>query len=193
MPRYKKHPKALVEKGAKIGAGTRVWAFAHVMPGAVIGKECNLGDHSYVEGGVVLGDRVTVKNGVALYDGVTAEDFVFLGPNAVFTNDLDPRCEFKKRPSDFLPTRLRRGATIGANATIVCGTTIGRYAFVAAGAVVTKDVPDHALVAGVPARRIGWACRCGKRLGQSLACAACGRRYRRKGKGLVESAARSAK
>lgn len=186
------HALALCESG-HVGEGTRVWAFAHVMPGARVGARCNLGEGVYVEGGVVVGDDVTVKNGVALYDGVTLEDEVFVGPNAVFTNDLRPRSGRHKRPaSRFLATRVGRGATIGANATVVCGVTVGAWAMVAAGAVVTRDVPDHALVAGVPARRTGWACACGEKLreheGGAFACD-CGRRYVRCGDGLAEAPA----
>jgi UDP-2-acetamido-3-amino-2,3-dideoxy-glucuronate N-acetyltransferase len=170
------HPKGLCESG-HVGPGTRVWAFAHVMDGAVVGAGCNIGDHAFIESGATLGDRVTVKNAVLVWDRVTIEDEVFLGPNAVFTNDLLPRAARKKPPDEFLPTLVRRGATVGANATVVCGTTIGEYAFVAAGAVVTRDVAPYALVAGNPARRAGWVCACGERLGPDLACA-CGRRYR---------------
>jgi acetyltransferase-like isoleucine patch superfamily enzyme len=170
------HPNGLCES-TQIGSRTRVWAFAHILPGAVIGADCNICDHAYVEGNVRVGDRVTVKNGVMLFDGVTVEDDVFLGPNATFTNDLNPRAKVKKGPDQLLPTVVRRGATIGANATIVCGVTIGSGAFVAAGAVVTTDVPAYGLVAGNPARRIGWICDCGERLSDSLLCS-CGRGYR---------------
>lgn len=190
MPKKKffSHPKALVDRGAIVGEGTRVWAFAHVMPGARVGAHCNLCDGVFVEAGAVLGDRVTVKNGVSIWDRVTIEDEVFVGPNAVFTNDMDPRIGFKKKPEEFVPTRVRRGASIGANATIVCGATLGRRCFVAAGAVVTRDVPAHAIVAGVPARRIGWACTCGASMRQALRCGRCGRRHRRAGDGLAEAA-----
>jgi acetyltransferase-like isoleucine patch superfamily enzyme len=178
------HRLAVVES-ASVGEGTRVWAFAHVMKGARVGARCNLGEGVFVEGGVVIGDDVTVKNGVALYDGVTVEDEAFLGPHAVFTNDLRPRSgRFKRPPAKFSPTRIAQGATVGANATIVCGHTVGAYAMVAAGAVVTADVAPHALVAGVPARRIGFVCACGETLPKGLGCA-CGRRYRRAGAGLV--------
>jgi UDP-2-acetamido-3-amino-2,3-dideoxy-glucuronate N-acetyltransferase len=170
------HPRGLCESDT-VGPGTRVWAFAHVMEGAVVGADCNIGDHAFIERGARLGDRVTVKNAVLVWDRVTVEDEVFLGPNAVFTNDLMPRAAHKKSSDEFLPTLVRRGATVGANATIVCGTTIGEHAFVAAGAVVTRDVAAYALVAGNPARRIGWVCACGERLGPSLSCA-CGRSYR---------------
>lgn len=170
------HEKALCESN-RIGARTRVWAFAHVMPDAVVGEDCNICDHAFIESGARLGDRVTVKNNVLVWDKVTIEDEVFLGPNAVFTNDLDPRVAFKKSPDRFMSTTVRRGASIGANATIVCGVTIGEHAMVGAGSVVTKDVPDLALVAGNPARQRGWVCVCGKRLPPELTCT-CGRRYR---------------
>ncbi len=181
------HPMGLCES-TSVGPGTRVWAFAHVMEGAVVGADCNICDHAFVERGARLGDRVTVKNAVLIWDRVTIEDDVFLGPGVVFTNDLKPRAAFKKSPDQFLPTVVRRGATVGANATIVCGTTIGAQAFVAAGAVVTRDVAAHALVAGSPARRVGWVCGCGERLGADLACS-CGRAYRLAGGqlGLVET------
>jgi acetyltransferase-like isoleucine patch superfamily enzyme len=149
------------------------------MAGARIGADCNVCDHVFVESGAIVGDRVTIKNNVLLWDGVTIEDEVFVGPNAVFTNDRTPRAAVKKPPELFVPTVVRRGATIGANATVVCGVTVGRFGFVAAGAVVTRDVPPHALVAGNPGRAIGWACECGVRLPGSLTCPSCGRRYRR--------------
>jgi UDP-2-acetamido-3-amino-2,3-dideoxy-glucuronate N-acetyltransferase len=183
------HPLAVVESDA-VGAGTRVWAFAHVMKGARIGAGCNLGEGVFVESGVVIGDEVTVKNGVALYDGVTVADEAFLGPHAVFTNDLRPRSgRFKRPPASFAPTRIGRGATVGANATVICGHQVGAYAMIAAGAVVTRDVPAYALVAGVPARRIGFVCACGERLPASLRCA-CGLGYRRAGPGLTSAGAR---
>src|SRR5213595_2702134 len=150
MSKY--HPASMVES-TDVGEGTRIWAFAHVMRGARIGRNCNLGEGVFVESGVVVGDDVTIKNGVALYDGVTVEDEAFLGPHCVFTNDLRPRSgRYKRPPSTFLPTRIGRGATLGANATMVCGHSLGAYAMVAAGAVVTKDVAPYVLVAGVPAR-----------------------------------------
>jgi acetyltransferase-like isoleucine patch superfamily enzyme len=170
------HDKALCESD-DVGPGTRVWAFAHVMKGAKVGAECNIGDHAFIEGGAVIGDRVTVKNCVLVWDKVTVEDEVFLGPNMVFTNDLMPRAAVKGGRDAWLPTLVRRGATIGANATIVCGITIGTQAFVGAGSVVVHDVPAHALVVGNPARRTGWVCACGERLGADLVCG-CGRRYR---------------
>ncbi len=170
------HERALCES-EDVGPRTRVWAFAHVMRGARVGADCNIGDHAFVESGAVLGDRVTVKNAVLVWDRVTVEDDVFLGPNMVFTNDLVPRAAFRKDASRFLPTRVRRGASIGANVTVVCGVTVGECAFVGAGAVVTSDVPARALVVGNPARWMAWMCDCGERLGNDLACG-CGRRYR---------------
>jgi acetyltransferase-like isoleucine patch superfamily enzyme len=180
-PRF--HPLALVESES-VGPGTRIWAYAHVMKGARVGARCNLGEGVFVEGEVVIGNDVTIKNGVALYNQVTVEDDAFLGPHCVFTNDLRPRSgRFKRPPETFAPTRVGRGATIGANATIVCGNQIGAYAMVAAGAVVTKDVARHALVAGVPARHIGFVCACGDRLRESLTCG-CGLSYDKEGNGL---------
>ena len=171
------HARALCESDI-VGPRTRVWAFAHVMAGARVGADCNIGDHAFIESGAVLGDRVIVKNAVLVWDRVTVEDDVFLGPNVVFTNDLVPRAgEFKRPPESWLPTLVRRGASIGAHATILCGVTIGTAAFVAAGAVVLRDVASHTLVAGNPARRIGWVCACGDRLAADLSCG-CGRRYR---------------
>lgn len=169
------HPAALCESDS-VGAGTRIWAFAHVMRGATIGRDCNICDHAFVESGVVVGDRVTVKNGVLLFEKVTIEDDVFLGPHAVFTNDLRPRVEVRTPREEWLPTLVRKGASIGANATIVCGTTVGEYALIGAGSVVTRDVPAHALMAGNPARRTGWVCVCGETLPASLGCE-CGRRF----------------
>lgn len=190
-PAHFQHATALVES-ASIGSGTRIWAFAHVLKGARVGKDCNLGDHTFVEGGGRVGNRVTLKNGVAVWDGVTLGDDVFVGPYAVFTNDRAPRSprfeavrERYASPAGWrVATRVRRGASIGANATVVCGVTIGRFAMVAAGAVVTRDVPDYALVAGVPAKPMGWVSQHGTRLdfGESTeavaVCPATGQRYR---------------
>ena len=173
------HPQALVEDGAVIAARTRIWAFAHVLGGVTIGEDCNICDHTFVETGVKLGNRVTVKCGVYLWAGLTVEDDVFIGPCAAFTNDLRPRS--RQHRSTPLPTLLRQGCSLGANATILPGLTIGAWSMVAAGAVVTGDVPDYALVVGNPARQRGWVCRCGERLddpspNQPVECG-CGRRY----------------
>lgn len=170
------HETALVESD-QIGDGTKVWAFAHVMPGAQIGRDCHICDHVYIEGQVVLGDRVTVKNNCLLWDGVRVGDDVFIGPNVVFTNDLLPRPLNKTAPEDFLDTVVESGASIGANTTIVCGVTIGEHALVGAGSVVTGDVRPHELVAGNPARRVGWICICGERIGDVERCEACDRVY----------------
>src|SRR5919204_1770129 len=140
------HPLALCESD-RIGPRTRIWAFAHVLPGARVGADCNLGDHAFVEGGARLGDRVTVKNAVLIWDKVTVEDDVFLGPGMAFTNDLTPRVGFRKAPEELVATLVRRGASVGANATVVCGVTIGEPAFLAAGAVLTRDLPAYALAA----------------------------------------------
>jgi UDP-2-acetamido-3-amino-2,3-dideoxy-glucuronate N-acetyltransferase len=176
------HPLAVVETD-EIGEGTRVWAYAHVMPGARIGSGCNLGEGVFVEGGVSVGNDVTIKNGVSLYAGVTIEDDAFLGPHCVFTNDLRPRSGRYRHPGALLATRIGRGATVGANATVLCGHTVGTYAMIAAGAVVTRDVAPHALVAGVPARHVGFVCACGESLPVSLVCA-CGLSYEPDGPGL---------
>ncbi len=179
------HPKGLCESDM-VGAGTRVWAFAHILPGAVVGTDCNVCDHAFIESGAVVGNRVTVKNAVLVWDRVTIEDDVFLGPNMIFTNDFRPRAAVKKGRDALTPTLVRRGATIGANATIVAGVEVGEYAFVAAGTVVIRDVPAHGLVVGNPARLVGWACSCGERLTDSpgspdspgsLECSACARSY----------------
>jgi UDP-2-acetamido-3-amino-2,3-dideoxy-glucuronate N-acetyltransferase len=158
------HELGLCES-TEVGAGTRIWAHAHVMKGARIGGSCNIGEGAFVESGAVLGHHCTVKNGVSVWDKVVCEDYVFLGPDVALTNDFLPRAAFKKNPeTEFRPTRIREGASIGANATIVCGVTIGRHAMVGAGSVVVRNVPDFALVVGNPARRIGWVGRWGSRL-----------------------------
>ncbi len=179
------HESAYVDEGATIGDGTRIWHFCHVMPGAVIGQRCSLGQNVVVMNGTRIGDNVKIQNNVSIYEGVELEDDVFCGPSMVFTNVVNPRSHVSRK-HEYRRTLVRRGATIGANATVVCGVTLGEYAFVGAGAVVTKDVLDHALVAGVPARRIGWMCRCGERLSQDGEgrCAACGTGYERAGAGI---------
>jgi UDP-2-acetamido-3-amino-2,3-dideoxy-glucuronate N-acetyltransferase len=182
------HESSFVDRGAKIGPGTKIWHFCHVMPGAQIGSHGSIGQNVFVGRGVTVGDHVKIQNNVSLYEGVTLEDYVFCGPSVVFTNIRTPRSAFPRNTSDdYLPTRVEHGASIGANATIVCGVTVGAWALVAAGAVVTHDVPPYCLVAGVPARPIGWACQCGIRLttdGSGAQCPECERRYGQHGDGL---------
>jgi len=174
--RYWAHETAVVDQPASIGEGSRIWHFCHVMAGARIGARCVLGQNVFVAARAVLGDGCKIQNNVSLYDDVELADDVFVAPSAVFTNVINPRA-FVERKHEYLPTRVGRGASIGANATVVCGHDIGEYAFVGAGAVVTKNVPAYALVTGVPACLAGWMCRCGVRLPGSLVCPACGRRY----------------
>lgn len=171
------HPTAVVDDGAVIGPGTKLWHHVHVTAGARIGARCVVGQGGYV-GAVTIGDGCRIQNHVSLFDGVTLEDDVFLGPSCVFTNVRTPRAHVSRR-GEFAPTRVGRGASIGANATIVCGVSIGAYAMVGAGAVVTRDVAAYALVVGVPARRRGWVCACGERLPEGVApgCARCGASY----------------
>ena len=184
------HPSAIVDPGAQLGDGTRVWHFAHVCAGARIGARCSLGQGVFVADDVTIGDNVKVQNNVSVYDAVTLEDDVFCGPSMVFTNVHNPRSAVLRK-HEYRRTLVRRGATLGANCTIVCGVTIGRHAFVGAGAVVARDVTDFALVVGVPARRIGWMSRHGERLalpasGQGEAvCPATGERYRLDGDRLA--------
>jgi len=184
------HPSAIVDEGAQLGDGTRVWHFAHVSAGARIGEGCSLGQGVYVGNDVVIGRHVKVQNNVSVYDAVTLEDDVFCGPSMVFTNVHNPRSAVPRK-DEYRRTLVRQGATLGANCTIVCGTTIGAHAFVGAGAVVSRDVPAYALVVGVPARRIGWMSRHGERLdlpasGQGEAvCPATGERYRLDGETLA--------
>jgi UDP-2-acetamido-3-amino-2,3-dideoxy-glucuronate N-acetyltransferase len=160
---YFVHESSYVDEGAEIGAGTKIWHFSHVMSGARIGPSCNLGQNVLVAPGVVIGRNVKIQNNVSVYEGVVLEDDVFCGPSMVFTNVTNPRSHVSRK-SEYRETRVRRGATLGANSTVICGHTVGEYAFVAAGAVVTKDVRPYALVAGVPAATIGWMCACGVRL-----------------------------
>lgn len=173
------HESSYVDDGATIGAQSKIWHFCHVMPGAVIGSRCNLGQNVVVMNGVRVGDNCKIQNNVSLYEGVTLEDDVFCGPSMVFTNVMNPRSHVSRK-AEYRRTLVRRGASIGANATIVCGTTLGEYSFVGAGAVVIRDVPAFAMMAGVPARRIGWMCQCGERLPDApgdVQCESCGSRY----------------
>jgi UDP-2-acetamido-3-amino-2,3-dideoxy-glucuronate N-acetyltransferase len=172
------HPSAIVDEGAVVGGGCRVWHFCHVSAGATIGRGCVLGQNVFVGSRATIGDGVKIQNNVSIYDEVVLEDEVFCGPSMVFTNVINPRA-FIERKAEYRRTLVRRGATLGANCTVLCGVTIGCYAMVGAGAVVTKDVPDFALVVGVPAEQRGWVCRCGLTLSPDAGqrCAACGARY----------------
>jgi UDP-2-acetamido-3-amino-2,3-dideoxy-glucuronate N-acetyltransferase len=176
------HPTATVDDGAQIGAGSKIWHYCHVMRGARVGERCILGQNVFVGATAVIGDRVKIQNNVSVYDAVTLEDEVFCGPSMVFTNVIIPRA-FIERKSEYLPTRVGRGATLGANCTILCGHTVGAYALIGAGAVVTRDVKPYALMLGVPARHAGWVCRCGVTLCApatdqgALTCASCAARY----------------
>lgn len=179
-PNYFVHESSYVDEGAVVGEGTKVWHFSHVMPGAVIGEKCSLGQNVNVGGKAVLGNNVKVQNNVSIYDRVIIEDDVFCGPSMVFTNVFNPRSHISRK-DEYMATLVKRGATIGANATIVCGHTIGRYALIGSGAVVTKDIPDFALIYGNPARRHGWVCQCGTKLdlqGQTAECKTCGDKYK---------------
>ena len=175
-----KHETAVVDEPCAIGPGTKIWHFCHIMPGARIGRDCSIGQNVMIASGVTIGDGVRIQNNVSVYDGVTLEDHVFCGPSAVFTNVVNPRSHISRK-LEYRSTLVRRGATLGANCTILCGVTIGRFAFVGAGAVVTHDVPSYALVFGNPAGLRGWMCECGVRLegDEVLRCPACGLEYRR--------------
>ena len=172
------HESAYVDEGAEVGDGTRIWHFCHVMSGAVIGEGCSLGQNVVVMNGVRIGNNVKIQNNVSVYEGVEIEDDVFCGPSMVFTNVINPRSAIPRK-NEYQPTLVKRGASIGANVTIVCGVTLGQYSFIGAGAVVTSDVPDYALMLGVPARIAGWICECGNRLqdGGGLICGECGKKY----------------
>ncbi len=183
---YFVHESSYIDKDVKIGAGTKVWHFCHVQEGAEIGENCSLGQNVNIGSRVKIGSGVKIQNNVSVYEGVELEDYAFCGPSMVFTNDLTPRSKYPKGSGAFKKTLVRYGASIGANATIVCGNTIGRWAMIASGAVVTKDVKDYALMAGVPAKQIGWVCECGTPLKEGLACEVCGRAYRLEDDQLIE-------
>ncbi|HVF41054.1 MAG TPA: acyltransferase [Gemmatimonadaceae bacterium] len=179
------HESAYVDDGAVIGEGTRVWHFCHILSGATIGKGCSLGQNVVVMNGVTIGNNVKIQNNVSVYEGVELEDDVFCGPSMVFTNVINPRSHVPRK-TEYLKTLVKRGSTIGANATVICGATLGEYCFVGAGSVVKGDIAPYALVVGVPARRVGWMCRCGVKLDDQAAssksdsrmtCSACGTRY----------------
>ena len=181
------HETSVVDDGVVIGEGTRIWHFSHIQSGAVIGKHCSLGQNVNVSNNVTIGDGCKLQNNVSLYEGVELEDYVFCGPSCVFTNDLTPRAKYPKGRAGYKKTLIRTGASIGANATIVCGHTVGRWALIGAGAVVASNVPDHALMLGVPARRRGWVCECGQILPDTLRCDQCGRKYEQTDDGLKEA------
>lgn len=180
------HPTAIIEDGARIGERTRIWQWVHVMPGARVGRGGSVGQGCYI-GNVQIGDGCRIQNNVSVYDGVELADDVFLGPSCVFTNVKHPRAHVSRR-HELVATRIGRGASIGANATVICGVSIGDYAMVGAGAVVTQNIPAHALVVGAPAARIGWTCRCGETLPDDLSCARCGDRYASDGAALTRIA-----
>lgn len=183
---YFVHESSYIDEDVQIGEGTKVWHFCHIQSGTRIGARCSFGQNVNISGHVTVGDDVKVQNNVSIYEGVTLEDGVFCGPSCVFTNDLTPRARYPKGRAGYLPTLVKQGASIGANATVVCGHIIGKNALIGAGAVVTEDVPDHALVLGVPARQKGWVCECGQILPKSLACPRCGRTYQTYSGGLRE-------
>lgn len=186
MSDYFVHESSYVDDVATIGENTKIWHFCHIQSGAEIGAQCSLGQNVNVGNNVKMGFGCKIQNNVSLYEGVELEDYVFCGPSCVFTNDLTPRAKYPKGSQNFVKTLVKTGASIGANATIVCGNTIGRWAMIASGAVVTKDVPDHALMVGIPARQQGWVCECGAVLTPDLECAACVRAYTKTGNGLKE-------
>lgn len=174
---YYKHETAIVDEGAKIGSGTKIWHFCHIMGSAEMGKNCILGQNVFVGNHVKLGNNVKVQNNVSLYEGVICEDDVFCGPSMVFTNVINPRSSVERK-SEFKPTRVKKGTSIGANATIICGVTLGQYCFIGAGAVITKDVKPYALMVGVPARQKGWVSRSGAILNNDLICPETGEKYK---------------
>ena len=179
------HHSAEIDEGSMIGKDTNIWHFSHILSGSKIGKRCNIGQNVVIGPDVTIGKQCKIQNNVSIYKGVTLEDGIFCGPSMVFTNIYNPRAEIRKM-DQVRPTLVKKGATIGANATIVCGVTLGRYSFIGAGAVITKDVPDYALMVGNPARQIWWACECGERLTDELICLTCGKSYRECETGIQE-------
>lgn len=186
MDEFYVHPSSFIDNDVEIGEGTKIWYFCHVQSGAKIGKHCSLGQNVNISNNVTIGNGCKIQNNVSVYEGVEAEDNVFFGPSCVFTNDLTPRAKYPKGRSAYVKTHICEGASIGANATIVCGITIGRWALIGAGAVVTSDVPNHALIRGIPARHAGWICECGSILNEDLICGKCGRQYIQNDKGLEQ-------
>jgi UDP-2-acetamido-3-amino-2,3-dideoxy-glucuronate N-acetyltransferase len=192
---YFVHESSYVDDNVEIGAGTKIWYFCHIQTGSRIGKKCSIGQNVNIGSNVIIGDYVKIQNNVSVYEGVELEDYVFCGPSMVFTNILNPRSEFPQRGTEFyIKTLVRKSASLGANSTVVCGTTIGKYAFVGAGAVVTRDVPDYGLVLGNPGRLMGWMCACAVRLDlgpdpeseETAECKKCGRRYVKKGRHVTQ-------
>lgn len=183
MCKYFVHKSSFVEDNVTIGDGTKIWLFCHIQSGAVIGENCSIGQNVNISNNVKIGSGVKIQNNVSVYEGVELEDYVFCGPSCVFTNDRIPRAKYPKNSSDYKKTIVKVGASIGANATIVCGHTIGKWAMIGAGAVVASDVPDYALMLGVPAKLSGWACECGNILNESLCCP-CGLKYKNTDSGL---------
>ncbi len=178
MSDYFVHESSYVDEGTIIGKGSKIWFFCHIQKGAVIGENCSFGQNVNVSNNVTIGNNVKVQNNVSIYEGVQLEDYVFCGPSMVFTNDLTPRAKYPKGTAGYKKTLVKEGASIGANATVVCGHTIGKWALIGSGAVVTRDVPDYALMLGVPAKQKGWVCQCGEILGKNLLCKECGRQYK---------------
>lgn len=186
MADYFVHESSWIDEGAAIGKGTKIWHFCHIQSGVVIGENCSLGQNVNISNNVTVGNGCKIQNNVSLYEGVELGDYVFCGPSCVFTNDLTPRAKYPKGHAAYKKTRIGTGASIGANATVVCGHCVGEWALIGAGAVVCSDVPAHALMLGVPARRRGWACECGELLRNGLTCSHCGRRYQETEYGLTE-------
>lgn len=186
MSDYFVHESSYIDENVEIGQGTKIWYFCHIQKGARIGENCSLGQNVNVSNNVIIGNGVKIQNNVAVYEGVVIEDDVFCGPSCVFTNDLTPRAKYPKGHENYKKTLIKRGASIGANATVVCGNTVGEWALIGAGAVVASDVPAHALMLGVPAVRKGWVCECGNILKESLFCDSCGRKYIEECNGLEE-------
>lgn len=174
---YFVHESSYIDEGVTIGEGTKIWHFSHIQPNASIGSKCSIGQNVNVANNVRIGNGVKIQNNVSVYEGVELEDYVFCGPSVVFTNDLTPRSKYPKGASNYVKTLVEEGATLGANSTIVCGIIIGKHAMIAAGAVVTKDVPDYALMVGLPAVQKGWVCECGVQLDSSKTCTSCQKKY----------------
>lgn len=186
MVDYYVHPSSVIDTPVQIGEGTKIWHFCHIQSGTVIGKKCSFGQNVNISNNVRIGDGCKIQNNVSIFEGVELQDYVFCGPSCVFTNDLTPRAGYPKGKAGYKKTLLKRGASVGANATVVCGHIIGEWAMIAAGAVVTTDVLNHALMVGVPARLRGWVCECGNVLSENLVCSRCGRTYREAPEGLEE-------